>query len=182
MKKEEGEDALPEPVGGAAKRGRPFQRGRSGNPKGRPVGSRNKAALACESLLDGEAEVLTRVAIDKAKQGDMAALRFILERVLPQRRGRSVVFDMPEIKSAEDAAKAASSVVMACAAGELSSAEASEIMGLISSFVHLIEVGEIEARLAALEQRAGPGSNLDPMDDPLESLTSAYDGIGPFGR
>ena len=41
-------------------RGKPFQPGQSGNPDGRPNGSRNKATLAIEELLDGEGEGLTR--------------------------------------------------------------------------------------------------------------------------
>ncbi len=36
-------------------RGRPFKAGRSGNPEGRPRGSRNNATMAVEALLDGEA-------------------------------------------------------------------------------------------------------------------------------
>jgi hypothetical protein len=66
-----------------ARRGRPFERGRSGNPSGRPKGHRNKATMAIEELLDGEAEGLARKVIDKALEGDMAALRLCLERLLP---------------------------------------------------------------------------------------------------
>ena len=40
-------------------RGRPFPKGQSGNPSGRPVGARNKTSLAVEALFDGEAEGLT---------------------------------------------------------------------------------------------------------------------------
>jgi hypothetical protein len=40
--------------------GRPFEPGQSGNPAGHPKGSRNKATLAIEVLLDGEAEAITR--------------------------------------------------------------------------------------------------------------------------
>ena len=35
-------------------RGRPFQRGVSGNPSGKPKGARHRATLAAEALLDGE--------------------------------------------------------------------------------------------------------------------------------
>jgi hypothetical protein len=42
-------------------RGRPFAKGTSGNPTGKRPGARNKMTLAGESLLDGEAEKLTRV-------------------------------------------------------------------------------------------------------------------------
>jgi len=41
-------------------RGRPFKAGRSGNPEGRPRGSRNKATMAVEALLDGEAKAIAR--------------------------------------------------------------------------------------------------------------------------
>ena len=40
--------------------GHPFQKGRSGNPAGRRAGCRNRATLAAEVLLEGEAEALTR--------------------------------------------------------------------------------------------------------------------------
>jgi hypothetical protein len=56
----------------AARRGRArrFQKGQSGNPVGRPRGSTNRAARAAELLLDGEAEALTRKAIELALAGD----------------------------------------------------------------------------------------------------------------
>jgi hypothetical protein len=44
-------------------RGRPFKAGRSGNPEGRPRGSRNKATMAVEALLDGEANAIARKAV-----------------------------------------------------------------------------------------------------------------------
>ncbi len=37
-----------------------FQKGISGNPNGRPTGSRNKLTLMAEALLDDEAEELVR--------------------------------------------------------------------------------------------------------------------------
>jgi hypothetical protein len=52
-----------------------FKPGQSGNPAGKPRGSRNRTTLAVEALLDGEAETLTRKAIELAKAGDLAALR-----------------------------------------------------------------------------------------------------------
>ncbi len=77
-------------------RGRPFPKGRSGNPQGRPPGARNAATVIAEQLLDGEAEALTRKAIDKAEEGDMTALRLCLDRVVPPRRERPVLFPLPE--------------------------------------------------------------------------------------
>jgi hypothetical protein len=65
---------------GDAPRGRPFEPGMSGNPNGRPKGSRNKTTMAMEILLDGEAELLTRKAVEKALAGDPLALRLGLGR------------------------------------------------------------------------------------------------------
>ena len=138
-------------------RGRPFEPGQSGNPNGRPKGARNHATVLAEALLDGEADAITRKLIDKAKDGDSGALRLCLERLLPPRRGRAVVFELPpKIETAADAIHASSLVLTACAAGDLSPGEASEIMKLISSHAHLIEVSEIEARLSALEKARKP--------------------------
>jgi hypothetical protein len=43
-------------------RGRPFEKGRSGNPLGRRVGCRNRTTIAAAALIAGEAEALTRTA------------------------------------------------------------------------------------------------------------------------
>ena len=67
---------------GAYQGGR-FRKGVSGNPAGKPKGTRHRATLAAEALLDGEAEKLTRRAIEKALEGDASALRLCLERILP---------------------------------------------------------------------------------------------------
>jgi len=79
----------------------------------------------------------------------------LLSTLLPPRE-RTVEFELPKIESAADAVKASSAVLSACAAGELSPREASEIMGLISTHVRTIEVVEFEARVAALEKKDAP--------------------------
>jgi len=133
-------------------RGRPFEPGKSGNPNGRPKGARNRTTALAEGLLDGEAEAITRKLIDKALEGDNAALRLCLERLLPPKRGRIVSFELPDkIETAADAVHASSLVLQACAAGDLSPDEALEIMNLISSHIRLVETNEIEARLTLLE-------------------------------
>ena len=59
----------------------PFEKGESGNPAGRPRGSRNRATLLMESLLADDAEAIGRKAIEMAKQGDMAAIRLCMDRL-----------------------------------------------------------------------------------------------------
>ncbi len=67
------DSATPKPR--EAARGRPFAAGRSGNPGGRQPGCRNRASLAAEALLDGEAALLTRRAVELAIEGDPTALK-----------------------------------------------------------------------------------------------------------
>jgi hypothetical protein len=155
---EAGIDVRDTPARNAARatRGRPFERGKSGNPGGRPKGRRNKATMAIEELLDGEAEGLARKVIDKGLEGDMAALRLCLDRLLPPRRERALTFDLPKIESVKDAQAASSAILAACAAGDLSPGEASEVMELVSAYVRMLEKTELEARIVALEKERMP--------------------------
>ena len=137
-------------------RGRPFRLGASGNPKGRPKGARNRATVTAEALLDGEAEAISRKLIEKALEGDTTALQLCLDRILPPRRDRPVAFDLPKIESAAEALSASSAVLASCAAGALSPLEAAEIMGLVSTHMHTLELTEIEVRLTALEKGLKP--------------------------
>ena len=67
-------------------RGRPFPKGESGNPLGRPLGSRHRVTLALDALLDGEPEKITRKAVEMAPAGDGVALRLCLDRIAPAGR------------------------------------------------------------------------------------------------
>jgi hypothetical protein len=138
-------------TGNLQKDGR-FAKGQSGNPKGRPLGSRNKATLAAEALLEGGAERLTRKAIDLACEGDTTALRLCLERLVPPRRERAVTFDMPAIESAQQAQAAMASVLSAVARGDLLLSEAIEMSKLIDIYLRADEARELTKRLDAIEE------------------------------
>lgn len=124
----------------------------SGNP-GRPKGARHKTTLAIEALLEGEAEALTRKAIEFAKDGDVTALRLCLERISPVRKDTSVEFNLPDIKTAQDASEAASAVLKAVSDGDLTPNEGATVMGLVESYRQVLEATELEARIAALEAK-----------------------------
>jgi hypothetical protein len=126
----------------------------SGNP-GRPRGAMNKTTLAVESLLAGQAERLTKKAIEKALEGDSVALRLCLDRICPPRRDRTVMFPLPEIKAAQDLSAAAVSLLQSVAAGEATPEEGAAVMKLIEGAGKAIERGELEARISRLEERNG---------------------------
>ena len=130
----------------------PFEPGQSGNPAGKARGTRNKVTLAIEALLDGEAEALTRKAIELAKAGDMAALRLCMDRLAPPRKDRPVMFELPTITCAADAVKASAALVTAVAVGDLTPAEAGELGKLIEAYVRVLEATDFAARLENLER------------------------------
>ncbi|WP_292531393.1 DUF5681 domain-containing protein [Methylocystis sp.] len=136
-------------------RGRPFVKGQSGNPGGKAKGAKNHATRAVEALLDGEAEALTRTAIDKALEGDGVALRLCLERLCPPRRSRHISFALPAVASAADASSAMGAVIANVADGNLTPEEAASVAGLIESYVKTLEARDLEERIKALEQKVG---------------------------
>ena len=118
---------------------------------GRPKGSRNKATIAIESLLQGQAEALTQTAT-KALEGDSVALRLCMERIAPPPKDQPVSFSLPKMNNALDASEATGSVLTAVSEGRLTPIEATRVMGLIDSYRRTLELTEIEQRLQALEE------------------------------
>ena len=140
------------PVNTERKQDARFKPGQSGNPAGKPKGARHKTTLAIDALLDGEAETITRKAIEMATAGDIVALRLCLDRLSPVRKDRPVTFALPTIESAADVVKASAALSQAVASGELTPSEAAELGKLVEAHVRAIETTELEARLDRLER------------------------------
>jgi hypothetical protein len=129
-----------------------FKPGQSGNPAGKPKGTRNATTLALEALLDGQASALTQKAINLALAGDMAALRLCLDRILPPRKDSPVAFDLPEMKTLNDAVPAMGALVKAVGQGDLTPTEAAELTKMVQAFAKIIETAELEERVRKLEE------------------------------
>jgi len=144
-----------------------FQPGQSGNPAGRPRGSRNKATMAAEALFDGAAEALTERLVAEGRSGNMAALRICFDRLVPRRKGRPVTFALPRITSHCDAVDAAAAIVAGVAEGELTPPEGIDLMRLIEVFARVRAIRDLEHRLAAVEQAlaAAPVKTHESTDD-----------------
>ena len=134
-------------------RGKPFPKGRSGNPRGKPKGARHKTTLLAEKLMQDDAANIVNAVLTAARAGDMTAARIVLDRILPARRDNPVTFALPKIKRPADAVAASAALLSAVADGRLTPGEALEISKLIDGFVKTLEVAELEARLNELEER-----------------------------
>jgi hypothetical protein len=128
-----------------------FVKGQSGNPAGKPQGCRNHATRTAETLLDGEAEALTRKAVTLALGGDALALRLCLDRVIAPRRDRPVQFALPPITDVADVAKAMAAITAAVADGAITPGEGAEVAKVVDALVRAIEASDFDRRLTALE-------------------------------
>ncbi|WP_337083595.1 DUF5681 domain-containing protein [Citrobacter freundii] len=121
-----------------------FLPGHSGNAGGRP----KRESVLRKQLEEGSDDAITQV-INAAAEGDMTACRLILERTVPVRKAsyEAVAFEMDD-SSLADAAK---SVLRAVAAGMLAPDVGAMLITAVNNTAKIIEVDELERRLAALE-------------------------------
>jgi hypothetical protein len=128
-----------------------FQPGESGNPAGKPKGTRHKATQAAMVLLGGEAEALTRKAVELALEGDVTALRLCLDRIVPSLKSATpmVKLDMPAPNNLTDTAKA---FVSAAANGEVPPDIAAQMVSAVASVARVEEMEHVKQRLEALER------------------------------
>lgn len=132
-----------------------FAPGNRANPKGRIPGSRNKATLAAQALLDGEVEKLTRKAVDLALAGDTTALRLCLERILPARKEAALPpLEIPEVKGAADLPRLTGAILKAVTTGRITPGEGQALAALTNAHAKTIEIAELEQRIIVLEKQS----------------------------
>jgi len=89
----------------------------------------------------------------KAKAGDHAAAKLLLDRIVPVRRGCPIAIKLPPINTAADVVAAMAVVMANVASGTLSTIEADELTNVIDAARKSIELLDVERRLAVLEGR-----------------------------
>ena len=138
-------------------RGKPFQPGNTFG-KGRPAGSRNKATLALEALIEGQGEDVVNTIIASAKDGDMSAARALLDRLVPKRKSAPAPIALSPAASASDLEGALFEVFNRLADQSLAPEEAAQITGVIANHIKLHETLMLEERISQLEAKIGNAS------------------------
>ena len=133
-------------------RGR-FLPGRSGNPAGRPVGSKNKAQALLANRLDSEWEAVADSLVREARRGNATAAKAVLDRVAPPPRGRLVRLNLPHLFTLDDVDAAVDSVIAAVAAGHVSPQEAATVAGILETKRRVLESRALDDRVRTLEEK-----------------------------
>jgi hypothetical protein len=158
-----------------------FLPGQSGNPKGKLLGTKNRATLMAEALAEGEAEALLRLVVEKALAGDGVAARFLLGRIYAKPRGRTIRLALPKGARPGDVVAAFNATLAAMAAGEITPEEALVITRVLEGRVRALEAWRVERKLtgylgpvpadAMFEGMAAEGEKEaeNPLPPPVEN-------------
>lgn len=150
-------EAPENPPAGAAKPhpGR-FKPGQSGNPAGKPKGTRAPIYAALDlAATEAMPEIITAL-VEKAKEGDARAADLLLRRAWPERKGRPLRFPLPQLSGPSGLLDAMNAVTTGVASGDLTPEEATAIAGVIEIHRKIVVAEDHEMRLKALEERSQP--------------------------
>jgi Family of unknown function (DUF5681) len=128
-----------------------FAKGQSGNPAGRPKGSFSPAAILAEQMLSTHADGIIRKTIEKALDGNSAALRIFWERIAPPTKEEPVVCEFPPLEKVSDSGEFIAAIINAAARGDLVPRQGSEIAKLVDTYLRTVEATTMDARLTELE-------------------------------
>lgn len=126
----------------------PTKRGR-----GRVKGSQNKLTKLLKELATERGPAVANVIYDAAEKGDMQACKLVLERLTPPVRELPVTIDLPGATTVEGLIAANGVIIAAVSKGELTISEGTGLQTLLNNQYKVLEGGELEKRIAALEQQ-----------------------------
>ena len=136
---------------------RPWPKGQSGNPRGRPKKTPEAREVERLARASSAAALDTVLSIMQSGDGDrvrLAAALAVIERGIG--RAGDVLPEPVEVAEGATLAERAEAIADAAMAGAVSVSQASALLSCLASVAKVIEVEELEQRIAALE-RQGEG-------------------------
>ena len=132
-----------------------FKPGQSGNPAGKPPGTRSKVLAELDRLGAEGAQKVLEAVLDAAQRGDMTAASIILKRCWPEFRGRPIRLELPGTPTPTGVVAALAAIVSAVAGGRISPEEGQAVSAVIETQRRAMETVELAARIEALEKNTG---------------------------
>ena len=124
------------------------------NKAGRPAGSKNKRTLIREALaetFDGGEQGFWLSVATMAKGGDTQAMAMLANRLVPALKPQSEAVVLPEPLNGTSA-DMARQLIQFAGAGAISTSTAQELLSALADVLKIVEITELEKRLAQLEQ------------------------------
>src|SRR5258706_1158183 len=88
-------DPTPHPAAASRDAAGRFVPGSSGNPAGRPPGSRSEASILKEQLRGDQMDAAVQIIGDRLAAGSEATARFVIKQIDPKKRAALVAFEYP---------------------------------------------------------------------------------------
>jgi hypothetical protein len=130
-----------------------------------PSNSRNKPILAAEAALFAHAQELVETLVTRAKNGEPAALRIAMDRILPTGRGRPLPIELPPVRSSDDAQVAVGTIMDALKEGALSAREAVDLINVVRALTRLTGTIDYIKKTARREvAKAAQALGIDHFD------------------
>src|SRR6056300_1165220 len=127
----------------------PFKTGESGNPKGRPKGSKDRRTAARE-LLEPHMPSLVAKAVEMALEGDTAALRICIDRCIPTLKSVEQTIDV-ELTPNSEPREASDRILRRMYNGEINPVTANRMIEALAKKLTIDELHELFTRLEKLE-------------------------------
>jgi hypothetical protein len=156
MKTKSNKNPKKPPSNSSVKKGKKgFKKGLSGNPGGRPVGSRNKLTQLAQKLPANDAEEIITAIIEKAKAGDSTAQRLCMERIMPPMRSSVIQIDLPKLETAQDIMEGYDVLFDALGRGNLTLEELDRLSDVLENKRKAIETVVLAEEMERLMEHVG---------------------------
>ena len=123
-----------------------FKSGKSGNPRGKKPGTKNKRL----ELFRSHDEQLQRKVLDMALAGDISALKIVADRLWPRLRAQAEFVEI-DIES-DDIAEQGRAIIDAALHGKITVDVGRKLLAAFFAQAKIVEAAEFEARLNKLEE------------------------------
>ena len=130
-----------------------FKAGVSGNPSGRPLGSKSKVSNLVNDMIAGRAEDITKMLIDNALGGDSGCLKLVIERLAPAPKDGHINIELPNIEQSGDLSKAVAMVIFSVGNGDITPQEGQSLIKMFEGWKSAFSLEEIETRINKLEEK-----------------------------
>lgn len=130
----------------------PFEKGKSGNPNGRPRGAIGRKHAQLTALIESRAEELVTRAIEMALLGDGQMLKLCIDKIYPSLKPRDLPEIIPLPPITKNTAATARNILKSVQKGDITMDEAKDVINMLSSTTKITEITEMEKMMAEIKK------------------------------